>query len=69
VLHQGGAISFALLKRIDTHERQVPMRLARVIAPHLFHDRSRVLLILLGRGALQQRDQRVFVRMDFWRSE
>ncbi len=35
VLHQSRAKSFPLFKRVDAHERQIPMRLAGVIVTHL----------------------------------
>jgi hypothetical protein len=64
VLRQQRAKSFALLKRVDTHKRQIPMRLAWVIATHLVKYCNDILSILLRHAALEYATQYVFVRED-----
>jgi hypothetical protein len=67
MLEERGAVSLALVGRVDTNERQIPMRFTRVIATHLCEDCQDVLVNLPGNSALQQCEQHVFVRVHLWR--
>ena len=63
VLHQCRAITVALSGRVNTDERQIPMRLGRMIAAHPLEDSEDLLLILLGNCLLDQCDHFVFLRL------
>lgn len=61
---QHGSVSFALLRRIDAHERQIPMRLARACLAHLFKQVEEVGTLLLVNAARDHIADFFFVRFN-----
>lgn len=64
MLHQHRTMPLALADGINPDQGQIPMRLAGVIAPHLFEERGGVLVIALRYGTLHQIKQRLFIGMN-----
>ena len=64
MLQERRAIAFALVDRVNADERQVPVGLMRMIAPHLLEDGEHGRLPLCRHACLQDCRQGLFVRMD-----
>ena len=66
MFQQCRAVAIALVGRIDTDHRQIPVRLGRMISIHLFEQRKYFCLIPLRNTILQQCIECFFIGMDPW---
>ena len=61
VRHQYIAVTFALMRRIDADQRQVPMRLARVVLRHLLENGGSLVARSWRGGTFHELAQLTFV--------
>jgi hypothetical protein len=64
---QGCAVPLSLLRRINSDQWQVPVRLIGMILPHLLEHREQGVLVLLWDSTLKVGHQSLFVRLHAWR--